>query len=421
MLAKELKENVVLQPVRGTRDLLAPEKRAHLQILKIAREIAEKYGFQEIEAPIFEDTGVFYRLGETSDIVTKETYTFLDRGGDSITLRPEGTAQIVRALISNSLTQELPGKYLYSGPMFRYERPQKGRYRQHTQVGVELFGVESHMGDLEVLTLAYDILKKLDIIDKVTLEINSLGDKQSRQAYRQNLVNYFQDYRHQLSQDSQRRLEQNPLRILDSKDEVDRTLIKGAPLYKDFLTPESQDFFSKVLAGLTQLGIPYHINNHLVRGLDYYCHTTFEFTTQHLGAQGTVLAGGRYDGLVKEMGGPDIPGVGWASGVDRLALVAQLQAPQLKPVAVIPLGGDAESTALLTAHALREANIYAEIIFSGNLAKRLKKANKLNALYAIMIGEEELKMQQAQVKEFDSGHEEKVAFSSIVEYFKERI
>lgn len=419
-IKEESKEKRVLQPVRGTRDLFGSEKRAHLQILEYAREISESYGFQEIETPIFEDTRVFHRLGETSDIVAKETYTFLDRGGDSITLRPEGTAQIVRALISNSLTQELPGKYFYTGPMFRYDRPQKGRYRQFTQVGVELFGVESHLADLEVLTFAYDLLNRLGILDKLTLEINSLGDQQSRQNYRQHLVAYFQDYRNQLSEDSQRRLQQNPLRILDSKDEADRVFIKDAPFFKDFLTPESQDFFAKVLAGLDQLDIPYHVNHRLVRGLDYYCHTAFEFTTQHLGAQGTVLAGGRYDGLVKDMGGPDIPGVGWAAGVDRLVLMAQLQLPQLKPVAVISLGEAAESTALVLTHQLREAHIYTEQIFSGNLAKRLKKANKLNASYAILIGDDELQAQQAQVKNLDSGQEEKVAFSALIAYLKPR-
>ncbi|MBZ0325847.1 MAG: histidine--tRNA ligase, partial [Alphaproteobacteria bacterium] len=280
-----------LQPVRGTHDLLPDDSRRHRHLVETARRIAALYGYEEMATPIFEFSEVFKRtLGEVSDIVTKEMYSFTDRGGEEITLRPEGTAGIARALISGGLSQSLPLKFFYQGPMFRYERPQKGRLRQFHQFGVELLGVAEPQGDVEAIAVGARLLAALGIADRTRLELNSLGDGASRTAYRAALVAYFSDHRDALSDDSRVRLERNPLRILDSKDEGDRRIIGGAPPLADHLNAESADFFAQVRTGLDDLGIAYLVNQTLVRGLDYYCHTAFEFTTQTLGAQGTVLA-----------------------------------------------------------------------------------------------------------------------------------
>ncbi len=407
-----------LQPARGTRDLLPEEKRRHQYVLSKAYGAARLFGFQEMDTPLFEDTSVFYRLGESSDIVTKETYTFDDRGGSSLTLRPEGTAPVARALISNGLTQDLPGKYFYSGPMFRYERPQKGRYRQLHQAGIELFGISTYHGDVEAIQVAEKFLTDLGLRDKVSLEINTLGDRESRDHYRKKLVAYFTEHRDDLSEDSKRRLEKNPLRILDSKDEGDRQLIKDAPLYGDSLTPDAHAFFNHVLQSLESLGIQYTSNPRLVRGLDYYCHTAFEYISTDLGAQGTVLAGGRYDGLVKSLGGPDVPGVGWACGIDRLALLitGEFQAP--RPVMILPMGDAAEKKAFALANELRAQGLITETLYTGNLGKRLKKATKANAHTALILGEDELTQHKAQVRLLDQGTEELVALKELAAYIK---
>src|SRR5487761_713931 len=311
-----------LQPVRGTQDLLPPEQRRHRFVAETARALAERWGYHEIATPIFEFTEVFARqIGETSDIVSKEMYSFTDRGGDQVTLRPEYTAGIVRAMISNGLAQSLPLKLFASGPMFRYERPQKGRFRQFHQIDVELLGVAQPLGDIEVVALGAEILRALGILDKTELEINTLGDTESRHAYRAALVAYYGERRAELSEDSLRRLERNPLRILDSKDAAAKRVNAGAPAFDAYLTPDARRFFDAVLAGLARLGIAYRLSPRLVRGLDYYCHTAFEFVTTALGAQGTVLGGGRYDGLVGVMGGPETPGIGWAAGIERLAML----------------------------------------------------------------------------------------------------
>ncbi|HEY9549341.1 MAG TPA: histidine--tRNA ligase, partial [Kiloniellaceae bacterium] len=311
-----------LQPVRGTRDILPDEMRRHRAVVETARAVAARYGYHEMATPVFEFTEVFKRtLGETSDVVTKEMYTFAIGEGEQVTRRPEATAGVARALISGGLTQSLPLKVFYNGPMFRHERPQKGRYRQFHQIDVELLGVAEPLADVEIIALGADILAALGLGQHTTLELNTLGDPESRKAYRAALVDYFSAYRDELSDDSRDRLTRNPLRILDSKDKGDRKLIEQAPLFGDYLNQQSRDFFAGVLAGLDLLGISYTLNDRLVRGLDYYTHTAFEFTTTALGAQGTVLAGGRYDGLVETMGGPSVPGIGWAAGVERLALL----------------------------------------------------------------------------------------------------
>src|ERR1700720_3607214 len=308
-----------LQPVRGTQDLLPDAARRHRQVSETARAAASLYGFDEIVTPIFEFTEVFARpIGEHTDIVAKEMYTFSDRGGEEITLRPENTAGVVRAVLSNGLTQATPLKFFYSGPMFRYERPQKGRFRQFHQIGVELLGVAQPQADIEVIALGQRILKTIGIADRVVLELNTLGDPESRAAYREALVGYFSARVSELSEDSRRRLERNPLRILDSKDPGDQRLAAEAPDFAAYLNDASREFFARVRDGLDQLGIAYRLNPRLVRGLDYYTHTAFEFVTTDLGAQGTVLAGGRYDGLVELMGGPSVAGGGWGAGIQRL-------------------------------------------------------------------------------------------------------
>ena len=293
-----------LQPVRGTHDILPKEARKRREIESRFSRVVECYGYGQLETPIFEFTDIFHRtLGDTSDVVTKETYTFTDRGGESLTLRPEFTASVVRAFISNGLQDKLPFKVYYNGPAFRYERPQKGRLRQFHQFGAELLGEPDPIGDIEMIAMAAQCLEALGLKDAVTLEINSLGDVQSRLFYRQFLMQYFESRFHELSEDSKLRLEKNPLRILDSKDEGDRKIVAGAPAMHEKFTPQAKEYLAKVEDGLKTLGIAYRINPNLVRGLDYYSHTVFEFITGKLGSQGTVLAGGRYDGLVMLMGG----------------------------------------------------------------------------------------------------------------------
>ncbi|MGH6952903.1 MAG: histidine--tRNA ligase [Alphaproteobacteria bacterium] len=403
-----------LRPVRGTKDLLPEESRRHRHVVDTAWRVAERYGFREIGVPIFEFTEVFRRtLGETSDVVTKEMYSFTDRGGDEITLRPEATAGIVRALISGGLAQDLPLKLFTSGPMFRYERPQKGRLRQFHQIDVELLGVPEPLGDVEVIAVGARILDALGLLGRTTLELNTLGDGESRRRYREALVGYLGARLDRLSEDSRGRLERNPLRVLDSKDERDREVVREAPLYTEYLNEGSRAFFDTVKAGLESIGIAYTVNARLVRGLDYYCHTAFEFTTTHLGAQGAVMAGGRYDGLSESMGGPPVPGVGWAAGVERLAmLIDALEAPA-RPITVVPVGAAAEARALVIAEELRREGHSVELTYRGNLSKRLKRADKVNARLAVLIGEDELSRGVATVRDLDSGAQSEVALASL--------
>jgi len=402
------------QSVRGTRDLLPSLKSIFRSIEEKAYKTAQNYGYKEIETPIFEFSEVFHRsLGETSDAVSKETYTFNDRGGDSITLRPEGTAGVVRAYVSEGLAQHNPNKLYYFGPMFRYERPQKGRFRQFYQIGVEVLGLENPQADVECLDLAWSILKNIGLANKVTLEINTLGDAESRKLYREALVQYLTPHRDQLSEDSKIRLEKNPLRILDSKDEGDRKIIANAPKIENYMTESAQKFFADVLAGLKALNIPFEVNPKLVRGLDYYCHTVFEFVTTELGAQGTVLAGGRYDGLAETLGGQKTPGVGWASGVDRLAELC-MNLPEVaplekNPVAIISLGDKALTEGLKIASMLRQKNHYCEVFMTGNFKKKLEKANKLKTQKAVLLFEQENGSIEYKIKNFVTGEELPVA------------
>tara|TARA_R110002110_G_scaffold166690_1_gene367518 strand:- start:3107 stop:4354 length:1248 start_codon:yes stop_codon:yes gene_type:complete len=407
-----------LQPVRGTHDLLPDDARRHRFVAETARETSGLYGYQEIVTPIFEFTEVFSRtLGETSDVVTKEMYTFSMGDGDSMTLRPENTAGVARAYISNGLQQEVPLKYFYAGPMFRHERPQKGRQRQFHQFGVELLGVPEPEGDVEVIVCGAAILDQLGVGDSCTLQLNTLGDTESRQAYRAALVEYFSAHVADLSDDSRMRLERNPMRILDSKDAGDRAIVAGAPEFGDHLNEASKAFFETVKDGLTRRGIAFELNSRLVRGLDYYCHTAFEFVTDALGAQGTVLAGGRYDGLVGTMGGPETPGVGWAAGIERLSMLVGDRAPApAGPVAVIPIGDEVTVAADDIVAALRAAGIATDIAFRGNLKRRMKRADKINARMAVLLGEDELARQVATVRDLKTGEQQEVAIAELADY-----
>ncbi len=403
-----------LQPVRGTRDILGEDQRRHAHVAGTARRTAALYGFDEWITPIFEDTRVFARtLGDTSDVVTKEMYTFEDRGGDSLTLRPENTAGICRALVTNGLTQALPQKVFYAGPMFRYERPQKGRYRQFHQIGAELIGAPEPLADAEVIALGWHILGELGLAADVVLELNTLGDTTSRDSYRAALVAYFKSHRAALSPDSQDRLARNPLRILDSKDESDRALVAGAPTIAAHLTPEAAGFYDAVRSHLAQLGVPFTENPRIVRGLDYYSHTAFEFVTTRLGAQGTVMAGGRYDGLVAEMGGPPTPAVGWAAGIDRLAMLLDQAPPAPRPVVVVPLGEAVQAAALGVLQRLRAADLRAEMGYRGNMKKRMERANKIGARAVVILGEDELARGVAAVKDLATGTQTEVALDDV--------
>jgi histidyl-tRNA synthetase len=404
-----------LQPVRGTRDLIGEEFRRHQAVVEAARRVSGLYGFEEWATPIFEDTGVFARgLGDSSDVVMKEMYSFTDRGGDSVTLRPEMTAGVCRALVSNGLTQtNLPRKVFYAGPMFRYERPQKGRYRQFHQIGIEVLGAAEPLADAEVISCGWDILVALGVSDGTVLEINTLGDAESRDAYRAALVAYFSAHRDALSHDSRVRLEKNPLRILDSKDETDRAIVAGAPLIGEHLTDAAAGFYAAVKAHLARFGVPFRENPRIVRGLDYYSHTAFEFVTDRLGAQGTVMAGGRYNGLVEEMGGPPTPSVGWAAGIERLSMLLAQAPAAPRPVAVIPVGDAAEGPALDVLQALRRAGVVAEIAYRGNLKRRMERANRIGARAAVILGDEEIAAGVAQLRDLDAGTQEKVPLPEV--------
>lgn len=406
-----------LNPVRGTRDILPDENRRRRFVEHVAFDHASRYGFGEISTPVFEFTEVFARtLGDSSDIVTKEMYTFADRGGDSITLRPENTAGVARAFISNGLTQHVPLKLFYRGPMFRYERPQKGRYRQFHQVGVELIGVAGPLADAEVIALGADVLAALGLSDRVTLQLNSLGDGESRVAYRDVLVDYLRSHRQSLSEESLIRLERNPLRVLDSKDDGDRKVVAGAPQITDSLNSASRAFFDTLTGFLERADVAYRVNPRLVRGLDYYCHTAFEFTTDALGAQGAVLAGGRYDGLVKQMGGPPTAGTGWAAGVERLMMLVDDVGRAARPLAVVPQSDDQVSDAWSIAQRLRCAGFVVDLGYSGNLGKRMKRANKSDARACIILGEDEIARGVVTTRDMDTGEQQEVMLKDIEDH-----
>lgn len=381
------------RPIRGTQDMLGgtPDSLADrfAYVVETFERVRRLYGFRRIEVPVFEQTAVFARsLGESTDVVAKEMYTFEDRGGDSVTLRPEFTAGIARAYITEGWQQYAPLKVATHGPLFRYERPQKGRYRQFHQVDAEIIGAAEPLADVELLCFADQLLKELGINEGVTLTLNTLGDAESREAWRQALVRHFETHKGELSEDSLARLEKNPLRILDSKDPRDRPIADSAPDIDAYLTDDARAFFDKVTAGLDAAGVAWQRNARLVRGLDYYRHTAFEFVTDRLGAQGTVLGGGRYDGLIENMGGPVTPAVGWAAGIERLAMLLDGPKPLRPDVAIVLEDDDNEKLGTLAhrlCNTMRRSGWWAELIASGSVKKRFEKARKIDSNFIVVL------------------------------------
>ena len=417
-----------LQSLRGMVDLLPETLQRWQAVEAVAREHFRRSGFGEIRTPLLESTDLFCRgIGEGTDVVGKEMYSFNDRGDRSCTLRPEGTASVVRAAVQHGLLSQGAQKLWYAGPMFRYERPQAGRQRQFHQIGVEWLGVASARSDVEVIALAWDLLAQLGV-GGLELEINSLGTPEDRQAYRAALVAWLEQRIDQLDADSQARLSTNPLRILDSKNPATQTLLEQAPTLDDALSPESQQRFMAVQQGLTALGIPFRLNPRLVRGLDYYGHTAFEITSDQLGAQATVCGGGRYDGLIGQLGGAATPAVGWALGMERLMLVLEAAAQQNPdgPAArlvsapgpdayLVNRGEQAEAAGLALARDLRQHGLSVELDGSGSaFGKQFKRADRSGAPWALVLGDEEAERGEVRLKPLQQqGQEATVALSGI--------
>ncbi|MAO66924.1 MULTISPECIES: histidine--tRNA ligase [Idiomarina] len=416
-----------IQAIRGMNDLLPEQSPAWQQVEAVIRRVAASYGYSEIRMPVLESTQLFKRsIGEVTDIVEKEMYTFDDRNGESVTLRPEGTASCVRAGNQHGLLYNQIQRLWYMGPMFRYERPQKGRYRQFHQFGIETFGLESADADAEVILLSARLWREFGIADQVELQLNSLGSNEARANYRDALKNYLSDYISELDEDSKRRLESNPLRILDSKDENTQKILEGAPSLSEYWDAESKEHFEQLTARLEAAGISYTLNERLVRGLDYYNRTVFEWVTTALGAQGTVCAGGRYDGLVEQLGGKATPAVGFAMGMERLVLLLQEQ-EKLTPRRVVdaylmPLGEEAELNAPRIAEQLRNELPELRLVShcgGGSMKKQMKKADKSGAEVALIIGADEIAQQQVTVKPLRTAEEQQtLGWQALIEYLQ---
>ncbi len=415
-----------VQAIRGMHDIL-PSQTPLWQLLEDrVRDVLERYGYQEIRMPLVEQTELFKRsIGEVTDIVEKEMYTFEDRNGDSLTLRPEGTASCVRAGIENGLLYNQLQRLWYQGPMFRHERPQKGRYRQFQQIGVETFGMAGPDIDLELILITHRIWQALGLSDGLELQINSLGTADERLAYREILVEYLSSNLDQLDEDSRRRLDGNPLRILDSKNPDMRELIAAAPTLMDHLGDESRAHFDVICAGLEATGVDYVINPRLVRGLDYYARTVFEWVTDRLGAQGTVCAGGRYDGLVEQLGGHATTAVGFAMGVERL--VALLEETNIEPEAqvdayLVLMGDEPQRQGLLLAEKLRDQLPDLRLIThcgGGGFKSQFKKADRSGARYALILGDDELEKGIVSVKNLrEQAEQQEIALDQLAEFFK---
>ena len=408
-----------VQPVKGTQSLLGEDADRLARVVAAFDRVRRLYGFKRVEVPTLEHTEIFSRaIGETTDVVSKEMYSFETRGEKSVTLRPEFTAGICRAFLSEGWQQFAPLKLATHGSAFRYEQPQKGRYREFHQLDAEIIGATEPQADVELLSFGYQLLLELDIAEGTTLELNTLGDPETRDAWRASLIDYFEGHRANLSEDSQTRLARNPLRILDSRDVRDRAICAKAPSVDQHLTSEASDFFAAVTAGLDAAGVPWLRNPRLVRGLDYYRHTAFEFVTDRLGAQGTVIAGGRYDGLIEALGGPHTPAVGWAAGIERLAMMIDAPAADVPSVAVIPLGERAEAEAQRIVAGLRREGVATEMAYRGNMKRRLSKANAAGASYALIIGDDELDRGEVQLKDLSTGEQRSVSLELISEAIK---
>ncbi|HMI20924.1 MAG TPA: histidine--tRNA ligase [Sphingomonas sp.] len=367
------------RPIRGTQDMLGEQAQRFTHVVETFERVRKLYGFGRVETPVFEATAVFSRsLGETTDVVSKEMYTFEDRGGDSLTLRPEFTAGIARAYLTEGWQQYAPLKVATHGPLFRYERPQKGRFRQFHQLDAEIIGAAEPASDVELLAFADQLLHELGVSDGVTLQLNTLGDSATRDAWRRALVAHFEGARDALSEESVDRLAKNPLRILDSKDPRDRPIADAAPQIDAHMSSEAGAFFEAVTKGLDAAGVKWTRNPYLVRGLDYYRHTAFEFVTDRLGAQGTVLGGGRYDGLIETLGGQHTPAVGWAAGIERLGMLLETPEPDRSFVAIVVENDAAQTDAVKAAAALRKAGIAVEVVGTGSPRKRYDRAMKLS-------------------------------------------
>ncbi len=406
-----------INKVRGMHDYVGAEF-DHLQyVIETARHQASLYGYTPMATPILEKAELFYRTaGESSDVVMKEMYRFTDQGDEDLALRPEGTASVVRAVISGGLTQNLPQKFFYSGPMFRRERPQKGRLRQFHQCAVEYIGTASPFADAEVIICGAKILQKLGI--KARLEINSLGRMESREAWRTALRDYFTAYQDKLSEISRERIARNPLRILDSKDENDRDINQNAPMFAEFITNDEQEFYDRVKHYLQEAKIEFIENPVLVRGLDYYNDTAFEFISDEIGAQGTVLAGGRYDGLSAMIGGPkQMPSVGWASGVERLILLAQLDLKHDEQFGFIPAADGNLTDALHYAETLRDAGIAVNLIPNGSLKQKFTRANQMKLNMVFICGDDEIAQQKLKMKNMQNGEESYISIDALIKKF----
>ncbi|MEO9273509.1 histidine--tRNA ligase [Marinomonas sp. 5E14-1] len=420
-----------IQAIRGMNDILPGQSSVWLYLEKTVADVVKSYGYQQIRFPIVESTDLFKRgVGETTDIVEKEMYTFEDRNGESLTLRPEGTASCVRAADQAGLLFNQVQRLWYTGPMFRYERPQKGRYRQFHQIGVEAFGISSADIDAELIILSARLWQKLGLLEHVELQLNSIGLASEREAFKAALVEYLTEFKDQLDEDSQRRLTTNPLRILDSKDESTQSVLQDAPNLEDFIGEESQAHFERLQAILKANDISYVINHRLVRGLDYYGKTVFEWVTTHLGAQATVCAGGRYDGLVEQLGGKATPGVGFAMGIERLILL--LETLDLIPAAakfstdifIVSMGDNAELASFVLAEKLRETDsgyVVLRHCGGGNFKNQMKKADRSEARLTLIIGQDEVDQGVCQVKDMLTGEQETCAFDDVVSYINSKL
>jgi histidyl-tRNA synthetase len=402
-----------IQPIRGMNDILPDATPVWQWVEATARDVFSAYGYRELRVPVVERTELFSRsIGEVTDIVEKEMYSFQDRNGDHLSLRPEATASCVRAAISNGLIHNQQQRLWYAGPMFRYERPQKGRYRQFHQLGAEALGFAGPDVDAELILMSARLWRALGL-DGLRLELNSLGTAAARQAYRSLLVEYFGDHRGTLDEDSLRRLGQNPLRILDSKNPDMQSLIAAAPVITDHLDAESAAHFEQLQAALEAAGVPYRVNPRLVRGLDYYSRTVFEWLTDRLGAQAAVCSGGRYDGLVEQLGGRATPAIGWALGMERLVELVQDNAPvAAAPHAyVVPVGDASQAAALALAESLRDGVARLRVLThcgGGSLKAAMKKADRSGAALALILGDEELAVGRVLVKPLRSGDEQQL-------------
>ena len=408
-----------VQAVRGTHDIYGQDLLKYKQLKEIVSKYADIYDFNEIITPIIESTDLFKKpLGEHSDVVLKEMYTFNDRNNSLITLRPEYTTPMIRAAITNNLLEKLPQKFYGIGPMFRRERPQKGRYRQFNQINFEILGTNDISADVDLILLADDLLKNFFPTKKIDLQINSLGDKNTLKIFKENLSLYFQKYTRDLSEESQKKIYTNPLRILDSKNTKDIKINQSAPEIFDYFSDEAKDRFDNVKNLLSDANIIYEINPRLVRGLDYYCHTVFEFKTNDLGSQDTLIGGGRYDGLTKILGGPDIPGVGWAGGVERISMLMRDIDKNEKKVHLILSHQNFRSYGLQLLNQLRKNNIAVYFDYKYDLKKSLSRANKLNSEFAIIIGEEEVRKNQYIIKYLYKNIQEILSLEQIIKKLK---